>query len=102
MSFAQQKSRNFDQTSHHEVRRDLLACEQKLVKLLHEYSHGLFAFCLNKEMNSEERYDKSHTFTSNGGEITLNDDKTIRLNVPNGAFKQETLVKCKFGFTLLC
>ena len=52
-------------------------------------------------MNSEERYDKSHTFTANGGEITLNDDKTIRLNVPNGAFKQETLVKCKFEFRLL-
>ena len=52
-------------------------------------------------MNSEERYDKFHKFTSDGGEITLNDDKTIRLNVPKGAFKQDTLVNCKLEFFLL-
>ena len=93
------KSRNFDQTYHSETKRDLLVYEQKLLKFSCDLPN-LFASRLNKEMNSEERYDKSHTFTSKGGEITLNDDKTIRLNVPKGTFKRETLVKCKCRFVL--
>ena len=59
-------------------------------------SHVLVHNSEETMLNNTERYDRKFKFTPSGGEVPLNDNGTILLNVPEGAFTDDTIVYCEW------